>query len=715
MHWKRLALPLLLIAIPTAPLRAVPGEKLYWTDSDPASFAIRRANPDGTDVELVLGGLSHPRGLAIDRLHSRLYWMNAGTSEIRSVRLDGTDERPVVGIPTGYSAGPAVDPVGGKLYWCQGDQNSLGTEDRIRRADLDGSNVQDLVTTGLALPTGIALDLANGKVIWSDVGNQTIQRANLDGTGVQTIVANTNGIVQALTVDPLAAKLYWGSMAPQAPPAPPAGSIFRSDLDGSNVQTLFTNVEAPTVILPYPSHGAIFWTQSHVTGSPGVLRGHLATGTITTIIGVGVPWGQAWGPDVVLGCTTDESATACYGFEEGNDGQAALPPATIPSSCASGAAGVPVGGPFYRSTTYGPIVPQTGKMNRRTLEFDGVDDRVDFAQPFVFCSPVVEATFEISLKLPAQPHCAIVWGPVGGPDLDRFHLYTGGIDALGMDYRDANGVIHRLLPADLGPPYAFTITPNQWVHLAVTRVAGPGGIHEYRFYKDGNPTPVHVGIDAQPSPPTTNRGWSLSGRPAPHNLFQGQVDQIRFSNRVLDPSEFLITPMVDLNGTGMPDRCEVLHRTFCAGSGLDPMVTTACPCGNFGGPDHGCANSVDSSGGRLDVSGRPVPDGIQLHGTSMPTHAACLYVQGDQSVETGLVFGDGVRCIDGTLVRLRLKSNVNGASTYPDVGEPSVSSRGGVTPGSGTLRWYQTFYRNPAAAFCPPATFNMTNGVEILW
>ncbi|MCH7643693.1 MAG: hypothetical protein IH974_02570 [Myxococcales bacterium] len=52
-----------------------------------------------------------------------------------------------------------------------------GGTDKIRRADLDGSNVEDLVTTGVDNPTGIDLDLASGKMYWTDAGTDKIQRA----------------------------------------------------------------------------------------------------------------------------------------------------------------------------------------------------------------------------------------------------------------------------------------------------------------------------------------------------------------------------------------------------------------------------------------------------------------------------------------------------------------------------------------------------------
>ena len=40
-------------------------------------------------------------------------------------------------------------------------------------------------------------------------------------------------------------------------------------------------------------------------------------------------------------------------------------------------------------------------------------------------------------------------------------------------------------------------------------------------------------------------------------------------------------------------------------------------------------------------------------------------------------------------------------------------TRGGVVPGS--TYYYQTYYRNPNAAWCPSATFNISNGLAIAW
>ena len=97
----------------------------------------------------------------------------------------------------------------------------------------------------------------------------------------------------------------------------------------------------------------------------------------------------------------------------------------------------------------------------------------------------------------------------------------------------------------------------------------------------------------------------------------------------------------------------------------------------------------------------------------MPNSSA-LDFQGttQQSGGNGAVFGDGLRCAGGTILRLATKPNAGGASSYPGVRDPRVSVRGLVTaPGT---RTYQVWYRN-AAAFCTTSTFNVTNGILIAW
>ena len=80
------------------------------------------------------------------------------------------------------------------------------------------------------------------------------------------------------------------------------------------------------------------------------------------------------------------------------------------------------------------------------------------------------------------------------------------------------------------------------------------------------------------------------------------------------------------------------------------------------------------------------------------------------------MFCDGIRCATGVLVRLRTKTLNAGAATFPDSADTiTLSARGGTPVGSGLIGYYTVYYRNAAAAFCPPATFNAANGYVITW
>jgi len=151
---------------------------------------------------------------------------------------------------------------------------------------------------------------------------------------------------------------------------------------------------------------------------------------------------------------------------------------------------------------------------------------------------------------------------------------------------------------------------------------------------------------------------------------------------------------------------------FCFGDG----TANPCPCGNSGSVGNGCANSVSAAGARLNATGAPSlsNDSLGLNGTGMPNSSA-LYFQGTTQLNGGLgaAFGDGLRCAGGAVVRLGTKSNVGGASNYPAAGDPTISVRGLVV-GVGAVRTYQVWYRN-AAAYCTVSTFNLSNGVEIVW
>jgi sugar lactone lactonase YvrE len=157
--------------------------KMYWTEQA-NSNRVMRANLDGTGAEtLITMRTGYPEGLALDLTHDQMYWINIETSAMFRSNLDGTGTVQV--LKTGVSPiDLALDLAGGKMYWTENGQNNCS----VRRANLDGSEIETIVT-GLWNPLGIALDVRARKMYWADHGQGKIQRANLDGTGVETVIS----------------------------------------------------------------------------------------------------------------------------------------------------------------------------------------------------------------------------------------------------------------------------------------------------------------------------------------------------------------------------------------------------------------------------------------------------------------------------------------------------------------------------------------------
>jgi hypothetical protein len=151
---------------------------------------------------------------------------------------------------------------------------------------------------------------------------------------------------------------------------------------------------------------------------------------------------------------------------------------------------------------------------------------------------------------------------------------------------------------------------------------------------------------------------------------------------------------------------------YCTGDGSG----FACPCGP-GAAGAGCPNSF-GSGGLLASTGvaSVSADTVQLQSSGLPPSTFALYLQGAGAANAGYgyVFGDGLLCVSGSLIRLGARSIAgSGAFGYGVSGDPSISVRGGLSPTGGT-RYYQAWYRNPVG-FCTPGTFNLTNGIRIAW
>lgn len=151
---------------------------------------------------------------------------------------------------------------------------------------------------------------------------------------------------------------------------------------------------------------------------------------------------------------------------------------------------------------------------------------------------------------------------------------------------------------------------------------------------------------------------------------------------------------------------------YCFGDGSG----TTCPCGNLGAAGRGCASSFSSLGARLRSSGLAsvASDSLVLAGDELSNSVVVLF-QGtsQQNGGAGAVFGDGLRCAGGSVLRIGYSATAGGAMSYPGPGQQPVSVRGAI-PAAGGARGYQIWYRN-VANYCTAQPYNLSNGLWIVW
>uniref|UniRef100_UPI00227AF889 Calx-beta domain-containing protein n=1 Tax=Algoriphagus sp. PAP.12 TaxID=2996678 RepID=UPI00227AF889 len=227
------------------------------------TFTLTLSNPTGTGVVLED---ATGTGLIFNddyKKASRIYWAN--NSSIQSAKLDGSDIQTVL---TGSYTGVHIDNINQKIYFHLNGGN-------IFKADLDGSNVETIISGAQA--SGIALDLANNKIYWSQFYLDKIRRANLDGTNVEDVLTTSNN-PSGVFVDNFNGKLYWGKYN---------SDVFsRSNLDGSNIEDVISGLNQPWAV-----HVDALNSKMYFTDRSQLRRADLNGSNIESLSTTGTPQG----------------------------------------------------------------------------------------------------------------------------------------------------------------------------------------------------------------------------------------------------------------------------------------------------------------------------------------------------------------------------------------------------------------------------------------
>ena len=246
-------------------------QSMFW--SDRVANTVRQSNLDATNIVTLQSGLGQARGIDVDLQNGYLYWADNGFNrkKIQRSLLDGSQVEDLVTTGLGFPAGIALDVSGGKLYWADTSNN------KIQRSNLDGTNVEDLVTN-LDNPYFVATDPIHGHVYWTDYGTDKIQRANFDGTNVVDLVTTGLDTTRGIALDLANNMMYWADRGTDL--------IQRSNLDGSNIETLVT-IDVPGVD-PAPhgvaldlARGHLYWVDN---GTVKIQRSNLDGSNVQDIL-----------------------------------------------------------------------------------------------------------------------------------------------------------------------------------------------------------------------------------------------------------------------------------------------------------------------------------------------------------------------------------------------------------------------------------------------
>jgi len=204
-----------------------------------------------------------------------LYFLDLRGGRVVSSAPDGSDLKVLVSGRTGIPDGIVVDTDGGHIYWTIMGKPSAD-DGMIERADLDGGHLTTIVPAGGTFtPKQLKLDSVHRKLYWSDREGMRVMRSNLDGTNIETLVETGHGDEDrrdaqhwcvGIALDVAGGKVYWTQKGGDNAGV---GSIRRANLEmtpgdtpshRSDVEVLFQRLPEPIDLDLDLGRRMIYWT-----------------------------------------------------------------------------------------------------------------------------------------------------------------------------------------------------------------------------------------------------------------------------------------------------------------------------------------------------------------------------------------------------------------------------------------------------------------------
>ena len=197
--------------------------------------------------------------------------------------FSSTPEEVIAAADAGNPARIALNPVNRYFYWTDVGSGSNG---RILRARRGGAAVE-AVLTGLGNPAGLAIDPGNGKLYWTDSQADAIHRSDLDGSNSETLISASSDVDAPVDIqlDLLNDMMYWANGGDEGSSN---GSIGRANLDGTSAELITTSRDNPIGLALDVDGGQVYWAER---GAGELLRADLDGANEETIVSSTAPLG----------------------------------------------------------------------------------------------------------------------------------------------------------------------------------------------------------------------------------------------------------------------------------------------------------------------------------------------------------------------------------------------------------------------------------------
>lgn len=164
------------------------GQVLFTQIRPDAQISYFSVRGGGSYLPHVILNVSiNPEGIAYDWVHKKVYWTDSGNSSIYAMNFDGSGIVNIAHVDRPRAI--VVHPCNGTLFYT--DWGLFGTSGRIFKSTMAGTFKEAIIKSDLTQPSGLALDIDEGKLYWTDAVREKIERSDLDGGNREVLVTAT--------------------------------------------------------------------------------------------------------------------------------------------------------------------------------------------------------------------------------------------------------------------------------------------------------------------------------------------------------------------------------------------------------------------------------------------------------------------------------------------------------------------------------------------